>query len=90
MSNFIKTAIDPLGFFHDNGLLDKIGGKKDSSPEPAAAAASAPAGASDTGKLSDEEAAKIARQKMYRSGTVMTTPLGEAVTQDQLAGARLR
>lgn len=89
MSNFIKTVVDPIGFFHDNGLLDKIGGKKESAPEPAAAA-SAPAGSSDTGKLSDEEAAKIARQKMYRSGTVMTTPLGEAVTQDQLAGARLR
>jgi hypothetical protein len=92
MSNVIKTIIDPMGFFHKGGLIkgsvfDGFSGGKDAGGASGAAPETPSA---NIGDVPESDAQKIARQRMFRSGTVYTSTLGEDITSDQLAGARLR
>ena len=97
MSKFISTFIDPIGLGFGEALTGKksgivnvnpdgFGGKKDSgsgSSNPTAPSAS-------EGILSDAEAQDIAKKKLFRSGTVATSPLGEDITASQLSGTQLQ
>lgn len=95
MGKLISTLIDPIGI----GVGEAITGKKSgivnvngvfksdkggSGPE----APQAPSFGAE-GVISDAEAQAIAKKKLFRSGSVATSPLGEDITANQLSATQL-
>ena len=79
MSTFIKNVTDPFGV-----LWNK---KEEPKPAPSRSDSGSAGG---EGVMSDAEAADIARKRLFRSGTVYTSTLGEEIDPNSLSGTRLQ
>ena len=79
MSTFIKNVTDPF---------QVLWNKKEEKPAPPAPKPGAQGKAE--GVISDQEAADLARKRLFRSGTVYTSTLGEEIDPNSLAGTRLQ
>jgi hypothetical protein len=101
MSSFVTTFFDPGNVFGKTkttigpdwgNMLFKYDEKAEQKAELAKQREEARKAGNigDPGAVGESDAQKIARQRMFRSGTVYTSTLGEDITGDQLAGARLR
>lgn len=97
MSPIISTVLDPFGFGFgelvtgaDSALVnvsDAYGMKDEEAPKGAGDPIS---NAPPEGVITDAEAQEIAKKRMYRSGTVYTSTLGEDITDAQVSGTVLR
>ena len=76
MSDFIENVLDPFEIFFDRDK-DKDDDKEEDKKEEAAPG------------ISDAEAQRLAKKRLFRSGTVFTNTLGEDVTDAQTEGTRL-
>lgn len=79
MSNFIQNVTDPFELFW-NKPKEK---EKPATPQPGVEG-------KKEGVISDAEAAELARKRLFRSGTVYTSTLGEEIDPNSLAGTRLQ
>lgn len=83
MSKALDFIVDPFNLFNNFGLNLGKDKKKEEAPKPG------PQGKSE-GVISDAEAADLARKRLFRSGTVYTSTLGEEIDPNSLAGTRLQ
>lgn len=81
MTKVLDVIVDPFNLFDNFGL--NLGKKKDEAPKPGAEG-------KKEGVISDSEAAELARKRLFRSGTVYTSTLGEEIDPNSLAGTRLQ
>jgi len=97
MAQFVSTFFDPIGI----GYGEAITGKKsaiinvsdawsDKGDEGGSADSGVPQSPAAEGIISDAEAQDLAKKKLFRSGTVYTSPLGEDITASQLSGTQLQ
>jgi len=80
VSTFIKNVTDPF----------QVLWNKKEEPKPAPSRSDSSSGAKGEGVMSDAEAADLARKRLFRSGTVYTSTLGEEVDPNSLSGTRLQ
>ncbi len=102
MSKVLSTAFDPLGFgygkaiFGSQSALVGTGNPLsiDKKPDqPASSPATTPPPSNATGGegvITTQEAETLAQQKLFRSGSVFTSTLGDPITTAQLSGTRLQ
>ncbi len=95
MSKFISTFFDPIGIGYGEAITGKKSGiinvsdawKSDKGDAGAQGPGTPSFGAE--GVISDAEAQSIAKKKLFRSGTISNSPLGEDVTANQLSATQL-
>jgi len=88
--------VKELSFFYDP--IDLMGVRKTANAKEEARIAreehakdrEAASAGSKEGVISDSEAADLARKRLFRSGTVYTSTLGEEIDPNSLAGTRLQ
>ena len=83
----ISGASDYSGNSKANRENDKI---TDAQKAADAAAQAGGSGIAEEGVITDAQAQELAKKRLFRTGSVYTTALGDEITADQLAGTRLR